>query len=385
MRVTGTIARATTGGVLAVAGVYGLQGLGYAVIVTALPAFQERTGLDATGIAVILLGVCVTAALGSLAADVIARRASSRHGVIVGLSLQAAGLVATAFSPGTAALAASVLLYGLGLGLIDASSNMQGVLVQRGRGTPLLGRFFATLTTGSIVGALGMAGILTAGAPAFAALVAAAVLQVVFVVAFSRLLSRQRAARSAEWSGPRRPRLDGRAITVVGLVILAAYTVDSAVSSWSSVHLLAIGAAGALAPVGLAAYQGGVLAARLATDAVVRRLGRGRLLAAGLLLGVVGAIVVAAVPSPVVSIAAFAVSGLAVGALVPIAFGLAGAIDPARSDEVIARVNLFNYAGAVLGAVGVGVLTDVTGSGLAFLLPALLLVAAVPAWRRTAA
>ncbi|MCM3696035.1 MFS transporter [Microbacterium oleivorans] len=382
---TGTIARATTGGVLAVAGVYGLQGLGYAVIVTALPAFQERTGLDATGIAVILLGVCVTAALGSLAADVIARRASSRHGVIVGLSLQAAGLVATAFSPGTAALAASVLLYGLGLGLIDASSNMQGVLVQRGRGTPLLGRFFATLTTGSIVGALGMAGILTAGAPAFAALVAAAVLQVVFVVAFSRLLSRQRAARSAEWSGPRRPRLDGRAITVVGLVILAAYTVDSAVSSWSSVHLLAIGAAGALAPVGLAAYQGGVLAARLATDAVVRRLGRGRLLAAGLLLGVVGAIVVAAVPSPVVSIAAFAVSGLAVGALVPIAFGLAGAIDPARSDEVIARVNLFNYAGAVLGAVGVGVLTDVTGSGLAFLLPALLLVAAVPAWRRTAA
>lgn len=378
-----TIARTTTGSILSVAGVYGLQGLGYAVIVTALPAFQERTGLDATGIAVILLGVCVTAALGSLAADAIARRASSRHGVIVGLSLQAAGLVATAFSPGTVVLAASVLLYGLGLGLIDASSNMQGVLVQRGRRTPLLGRFFATLTTGSIIGALGMAGVLAAGAPAFAALVAAATLQVVFVLAFARLLSRERAAQSPEWSGPRGPRLDGRAITIVGLVILAAYTVDSAVSSWSSVHLLAIGAAGALAPIGLAAYQGGVLAARLATDAVVRRVGRGRLLAIGLVLGVLGAIVVAAVPDPVVTIAAFAVSGLAVGALVPLAFGLAGAIDPARSDEVIARVNLFNYAGAVLGAVGVGVLTDVTGSGLAFLLPALLLVAAVPAWRRT--
>ncbi|MFI8631495.1 hypothetical protein ACIGEP_02725 [Microbacterium sp. NPDC077663] len=380
---SGTIAPTSTRSVLVVAGVYGLQGLGYAVIVTALPAFQQRTGLDATGIALILLGVCVTAALGSLTADAIARRASSRHGIIVGLSLQASGLVATALSPGTAVLAASVLLYGLGLGMIDASSNMQGVLVQRGRETPLLGRLFATLTTGSIVGALGMAGILASGAPAFAALIVAAALQIVFVVAFARLLSRERAARSAEWSGPRGPRLDGRAITVVGLVILAAYTVDSAVSSWSSVHLLAIGAAGALAPVGLAAYQGGVLAARLATDAVVRRIGRGRLLAIGLVLGVIGAIVVAAVPSPVVTIAAFAVSGLAVGALVPIAFGLAGAIDPARSDEVVARVNLFNYAGAVLGAVGVGVLTDVTGSGLAFLLPALLLAAAIPAWRRT--
>jgi len=370
--------------VAATAAVYGLQGLGYSVIVTALPAFQERTGLDATGIAAILLGVCVTAALGSLVADAIARRASSRRGVVVGLSLQAVGLVATAFSPGTAMLAASVLLYGLGLGLIDASSNMQGVLAQRGRATPLLGRFFATLTAGSIVGALGMAGILAAGAPAVAALVAAAVLQIAFVAFGARLLSRERAARSAEWSGPRGPRLDGRAITVVGLVILAAYTVDSAVSSWGSIHLESIGAAVALAPVGLAAYQGGVLIARMVTDAVVRRIGRARLLAIGLVLGVAGAVVVAAVPSPVVTIVAFAVSGLAVGALVPIAFGLAGSIHPARSDEVIARVNLFNYAGAVLGAVGVGVLTDVTGSGLAFLLPALLLVAAVPAWRRTA-
>ncbi|CAL4860263.1 MFS transporter [Microbacterium sp. MM2322] len=379
-----TTAPATTGTVLGVAAVYGLQGLGYAVIVTALPAFQERTGLDATGIAAILLGVCVTAALGSLAADAIARRASSRHGVIVGLSLQALGLVATAFSPGTAMLAASVLVYGLGLGLIDASSNMQGVLVQRGRATPLLGRFFATLTAGSIVGALGMAGILATGAPAFATLVGAAVLQVAFLLVVSGRLSRERAAQSSEWSGPRGPRLDARAITIVGLVILAAYTVDSAVSSWSSVHLRAIGAAVAIAPLGLAAYQGGVLAARLATDAVVRRIGRGRLLAVSLVLGVIGALIVAAVPSPVASIVGFAISGVAVGALVPIAFGLAGSIEPERSDEVIARVNLFNYAGAVLGAVGVGVLTDVTGSGLAFLLPALLLVAAVPAWRRAA-
>jgi len=384
--VTGTTAppAAPTRTVVATAAVYGLQGLGYAVIVTALPAFQERTGLDSTGIAAILLGVCVTAALGSLAADAIARRASSRHGVIAGLSLQAAGLVATAFSPAVAMLAASVLVYGLGLGLIDASSNMQGVLAQRGRPTPLLGRFFATLTAGSIVGALGMAGILASGAPAFAALVAAAAVQVVFVLSGARLLSRERAARGPERSGTRGPRLDGRAITVVGLVILAAYTVDSAVSSWGAIHLESIGAAVALAPVGLAAYQGGVLVARMMTDAVVRRIGRARLLAVGLVLGVAGALIVAAVPSPVVTIGAFAVSGLAVGALVPIAFGLAGSIDPARSDEVIARVNLFNYAGAVIGAVGVGVLTDVTGSGLAFLLPALLLAAAVPAWRRTA-
>ena len=47
---------------------------------------------------------------------------------------------------------------------------------------------------------------------------------------------------------------------------------------------------------------------------------------------------------------------------------------PARSDEIIARVNLFNCAGAVLGAVLLGLLADAPGLGVAFLLPAVLLV-----------
>jgi len=378
---TTTARVATRANTLAVAATYGLQGLGYAVVVTALPAFQERTGLDATGISLILLGVCVTAALGSLLADVIALRLSSRHGVLIGLSLQALGLCATALAPDTATLAASVLAYGLGLGLIDAACNMQGVLVQRGRATPLLGRFYATATSGSIIGAVAMAGVLATGTPAFAALGIAAALQVAFVVFFGRHLSRERAARPHR-RAPGRGRLDARAITVVGLVILAAFTVDSAASSWSAVHLTAVGAAAALAPVGFAVYQGGVLVARLVTDAAIRAIGRRRLLAVALVAGVVGGLIVAFAPVAAGAIAGFAISGLAVGALVPLAFGLAGGIDPARSDEVIARVNLFNYAGAVLGAVGVGVLTDLTGSGLAFLLPAALLLVAVPAWRR---
>lgn len=373
-----TTGRAT---VLAVGATYGLQGLGYAVVVTALPAFQARTGLGATGISLILLGVCITAALGSLLADVVATRMSSRHGVMIGLSAQAVGLCAITFAPTTAVLAVAVLGYGLGLGMIDASSNMQGVLVQRGRGRPLLGRFYATATAGSIIGAVVMAAVLASGAIAFSTLLIAAALDAVFVVVFARHLSAARAARAAGGQVRAAARLDARAITIVGLVILGAFTVDAAASSWSSVHLTAVGAAAAIAPVGFATYQAGVLVARLLIDLVTARIGRRALLAAAICLGVLGGVVIAAVATPLGAIAGFAISGLAVGAMVPIAFSLAGAIDPSRSDEIIARVNLFNYGGAVLGAVAVGLLTDLVGSQLAFLLPALLLLAAVPAWR----
>lgn len=56
--------------------------------------------------------------------------------------------------------------------------------------------------------------------------------------------------------------------------------------------------------------------------------------------------------------------------LVPVAFGAAGELDPAHSDQVVARVNLFTYAGAILGAVVLGLLADGPGLGPAFLLPA---------------
>jgi MFS family permease len=55
-------------------------------------------------------------------------------------------------------------------------------------------------------------------------------------------------------------------------------------------------------------------------------------------------------------IAGFALAGVAVGALVPLTFSAAGRLDENRRDEIIARVNIFNYGGAVAGAVIVGLL-----------------------------
>lgn len=370
---------------LAVALTFGLQGAGYAVVVTALPSFQRRLGIDDTATALLLLAVCVAAAGGSVLADLIAVRRSSRHAVIAGFTLQAIALTGAALAPSMPLFVAAILAYGVGLGLIDASSNMQGVLVQRRHPTPLLGRFYATYTTGAILGALAMSGGIAAGGGAAVALLVTAGLQLGGVAAAGSRLDRGRAAHDAgEPSRLRRP-LPRRTIVVVGLVVLVAFTMDSAVSAWSTSLLTALGAAAALAPMGYAAYQGGVLVARLVIDPLQQRVGRRVVMVAALTAGAVGGVVVALGVGPGVAVAGFAVTGLAVGGLVPIAFGLAGRIEPARTDEVIARVNQFNYAGAVLGAVGVGLLLDLGGLGIAFLMPVVLLAAALPAVRSTRA
>jgi MFS family permease len=76
-----------------------------------------------------------------------------------------------------------------------------------------------------------------------------------------------------------------------------------------------------------------------------------------------------------------ALTGVGVGILVPLAFSAAGHAAPGHSDEVIARVNLFNYGGALVGAVLLGALSEPIGLRTAFLIPVLGLVATLPVVR----
>lgn len=368
---------------IAVALTYAVQGIGYAVIVTALPTFQIRHSLDATLVSIILLGVCVAAALGSIIADAIAVRRSSRRAVQIGFALQVVGIALAALSPVLPLFLVGIALFGIGLGTIDASATMQGVLAERRTGRTLLGRFYAASTTGSIVGALAMTWAIGQIGDATWALLIAAALQLAFLLFGSRRLDPARAAHSAKQPAADRVRLPTAAVIVTGLVILAAFTTDAAVSSWGSAHLIALGAALSIAPLGYGVYQGGVLLARLVLDPITKAVGPRIVLIVAVIVALAGGLIAALVPGPAAVFVGFAVSGLAVGAMVPIAFGMAGRAAPARSDEMIARVNLFNYAGAVLGAVGVGLLFD-AGTAIAFLLPVVVLLGAIPALRRRA-
>lgn len=361
----------------AVGVLYLLQALGYAVTVTSLPAFQDRLSISDAVTSGVLLVVCLAAAGGSVLADRLAVGVSSRRAVVVGLTVEAVALAVVALAPTLWVWLPAVVVYGVGLGAVDASANMQGVLAERGAGRPLMGRFFAAYTVGAIIGALVMtAGLALSGAVVVALLVTA-VLQAAYLLVMAKDLDPARAAVAGQEQKDA-PAVPRGPVIILGLVILAAFTVDSGVSTWSTVLLDDYGVRDAVAPLGYALYQAGVLVARLGTDSAERRLGARPLLGVAVAVGLLGGLVVAVTGGTAGVVAGFALSGLAVGVLVPVAFGLAGRVLPERSDEVVARVNIFNYAGALVGAVGIGLLVEPVG-GAAFLVGAVLLVAAVPA------
>ncbi len=372
---TGTRARLIGAG-------YAAQGLGYAAVVTALPAFKVRQDVDDTFVSVVLLLVVVAAAGGSVLADQVAARWGSRYALSSGLFLVGAGLAGTTFWTPNAAFAAIFLAYGIGLGAVDASLSMQGVLVQSRLGRSVMSRLFAAYTAAAIAAALLMSGALETGAGAAVAVGVAAVYAVLVGVVGWRMFVPGRTERSnvAHAGGGRAVR---PIVLVCGMLIFTAFLVDSAISTWSSVYLHdSLSAAASVAPLGYAAYQGAVLVSRLVADHVVPRAGRLPVAIASLIVCGVGCALVVTLPAIWAAMAGFTIAGIGVGVLVPLAFSAAGEAALDSSDEVIAKVNLFNYGGALLGAVLLGALSEPVGLRWAFLIPVVAVIVTLPLARR---
>ncbi|MEV6347002.1 MFS transporter [Actinoplanes sp. NPDC051851] len=361
---------------------YAAQGLGYAAVVTALPAFKDRQGLSDAFVSAILLLVCVAAAGGSVLAEQVAARWGSRYALTTGLLLVGAGLACTTFYTPNALFTAILLIYGVGLGTVDASLSMQGVLVQARLGRSVMSRLFAAYTAAAIAAALLMSGSLASGAGAATAVGTAGAFAVLVALAGFHAFEPGRTERSHVVHHETGVAVR-RVIWVCGMLIFTAFLVDSAVSTWSTVYLEdSLAAASSVAPLGYAAYQATVLVSRLVADHVVPRAGRLPMALGSLAVSGAGCLLVSAIPSTGAAVAGFAIAGIGVGVLVPLAFSAAGEFAAASSDEVIARVNLFNYGGALVGAVLLGALSSPIGLQFAFFIPVLGVLATIPLARR---
>ncbi|MBO0854317.1 MAG: MFS transporter, partial [Nocardia sp.] len=133
---------------------FALQGYFLAVILTELPQLRDRLGLSDNTILIIVMAISVVAAAGSLLAEQMAVRWSSRTALCTGLAaITIAGLI-FAVAPGITTGLIALICYGLAVGVVDASTNMQAVFIQHGYGRFVFASFYAAWSAGTIAGAL---------------------------------------------------------------------------------------------------------------------------------------------------------------------------------------------------------------------------------------
>ncbi|MGZ4464084.1 MAG: MFS transporter [Nocardioides sp.] len=363
----------------AVAAAFLTQGLVFISLTTRLPDFTRRWDISELELSLLLLMMVLLAGVGSVVAETAAKRRDSATLLRAGLALLAVSVPVLALAPSAAFFVAGMAVYGVGLGVVDASTNMQAVALEHVYERPILPSFHGAWTLGGVVGAaLTLA---TSGAPLGAV---AALAVVPLGVLLAPFLRRDHGPTElpAEVAVPWRP------ILLVGLGMVLFYMVDTATQTWGPLFLDdTFDTPSGLVALATFPYLLASGAFRLAGDSMVARYGAVPVLRVGALVACAALAVVVFAPTWPVAVAGFTLLGAGVAVIAPLSFsaaariaggvGLDPAVRQARVDAVIARFNQFNYAGALLGSG----MTGVVGSGslrVGFAVPMVLILGILP-------
>lgn len=354
---------------LAVAAGFFLQGLVFAAILTQIPGIQDKIGLGDADVTVVSLIVAVLAGFGSVIAGIIAERRSSATAFGLALLTITLGALLIGLAPNKPTIFLAFALYGVGVGGVDAGMNMQGVRVQAAYGRSIMANFHGVWSVAGIAGALYAAAVAKLDVPLAASLgVVAVVALIVTLSARPHFVDAREVA--VDLSGGDRI-VPWRPILLIGLAVLVFYASDTGILAWSSKYLHdALDASKSIAPLAFAAYEAGALISRFGGDFLVRRHGAVPVVRIGTLIGIAGLLGVVAAPVPGLAIVGFFFAGLGLAILAPLAFAaIGGAVGPDGVDVAIARLNIANYLGAILGSGLIG--AAATGGQLrwAFVVP----------------
>ncbi|AZM89679.1 MULTISPECIES: MFS transporter [Streptomyces] len=350
-----------------------VQGVAFALLVTRIPAIQDRYGISDGLLPAFLAAVPVLAGLSSVATEHLVKRVPP--GVVLRWAQPVVLLALLGVGAGSGMWQVAVALgvFGLAVGALDASMNMLGVSLQRAYGRSIMLGFHAAYSLGGILGAsAAWAGahwhlsLFTGYLPAVA---------VLLPLAFAGSRFYVDAADGGGKAEQGWPAGGGKLLLPLCLVMACAYIGDSTVANWSAKYLQdVLGSSEQLATVPYNVYMVTTLAGRAVGDLGVRRFGAVAVVRAGTVVAAAGFGVVAVAPGAGVGMLGFTLLGIGLCVIVPQTFAAAGRLFPGASDTAVARLNIFNYVGFLIGSPLVGGIGDAWSYRGAMVVPMVLVL-----------
>ncbi|GHF49155.1 MFS transporter [Streptomyces morookaense] len=327
-----------------------VQGVVFALLVTRIPALKEQYGMSDGLLPVFLAAVPVLAGVGSVVTERLVRRVPPAYVLRWVQPVVCLALPAVALGDRLWQAACGLGVFGLAVGALDASMNMLGVSLQRAYGRSIMLGFHAAYSLGGIVGA----SLAWLGAHQGLSLARLDVPVVAVVMPAAFIASRWYVVRTAAVAGPgpgqgtSAPKA-ARGLLPLCFVMTFAYIGDSTVSNWSATYLHSVlHGSEELATVPYNVYVATTLIGRSLGDLTVRRFGAVAVVRAGAVVAAGGFAVVAAAPGAWVGVGGFTLLGIGLCVIVPQIFAAA------EDDAAVARLNVFNYVGFLLGSPLVG-------------------------------
>ncbi|MGW5737541.1 MULTISPECIES: MFS transporter [Streptomyces] len=355
-----------------------VQGVTFALLVTRIPAIQDQYGISDGLLPVFLAAVPILAGVGSVGTEWLVKRVPPSRVLRWAQPVVLLALLGVGAGDALWQVAVALGAFGLSVGALDASMNMLGVSLQRAYGRSIMLGFHAAYSLGGIAGA----SIAWAGAHWDLSLFVSYLPVVVVLLPAALVGSRWYVDAGGGVAGGAGDAGEGKGGPVVFklllplcLVMTFAYIGDSTVSNWSAKYLQdVLGSSEEVSTVPYNVYMVMTLLGRGLGDLGVRRFGAVAVVRAGSVVAALGFAVVAVAPGAWTGILGFTVLGLGLCVIVPQTFAAAGRLFPGASDAAVARLNVFNYVGFLIGSPLVGALGDAWNYRGAMLVPMVLVL-----------
>ncbi|MFB6816237.1 MFS transporter [Streptomyces sp. NPDC056347] len=357
---------------------FALDGFLFAGWVVRIPAIKHQTGASAATLGLALLGVSAGAVVTMMFAGRLCRRFGSHPvtavcGVLLSLAIALPAQTHSALSLGLV-----LLLFGAAYGGMNVAMNSAAVDLVAALRRPVMPGFHAAFSLGGMVGA-GLGGLVAGGlSPAVHLLALTGVGLLVTAVAGPVLLSHPApppVAGAAGGGGAPGP--DGRTrrlVLLFGVIALCTAYGEGALADWGALHLEQdLRAHPGVAAAGYSLFALAMTAGRLSGTALLERLGQTRVLVLGGSTAAAGMLLGALAPSTWAVLLGFAVTGLGLANIFPVAVGRAGAL---AGPGGVAAASTLGYGGMLLGPPAIGFLAEWASLPVALTTVALLAVAA---------
>ncbi|QCA03750.1 MFS transporter [Pantoea vagans] len=358
-----------------------INGLGMSAWAPLVPFARDRLQLSGASLGALLL--CL--GIGSLAAMPVTGTLVARFGCrrVMGFStllvLLMMPLLATADSH--LVMAAALMLFGAGLGMLDVAMNYQAVQVEQAADKPMMSGFHGFFSLGGILGA-GTVSLLLSRAftPLHATLVVMAVMLLLLLWRLPVLMNQRLHQPDQPWLV-----IPRGWVAFLGLLCFILFLAEGAVLDWGALLLLQNPAMSpAYAGLGYAVFSVAMTLGRFSGDKIIQRFGRYPVMLTGALTAAAGMTLAVWLPWPEIALLAFLLVGFGLSNTVPMLFNAAGNQQDMPANLAISAMTTLGYAGILSGPALIGFISQWISLSGAFLMIALLLLAVAASARKVA-
>ncbi|MDQ0457370.1 MFS transporter [Rhizobium paknamense] len=340
---------------------------------TRIPLFAEKLGLQESILGVMILVFGIGSIVMMPVAGSRIARFGSRRVSVVSTILYLPTLLLAVLAPNIPLAAVALFLFGGLTGAMDVAMNANAVETEKAMGRSIMSSCHAFWSLGGLFGA-GLGGwLITAAGPLGHVLAVTVIAAILFLIAWPMILA------DAPHPGEETPagRLPLTPLPwLIGLVALFSMVPEGAVLDWGALYLgRERGADVVFSGYGYAAFSLTMAIMRFAGDLVRDRFGAVATLRGCGAAAMAGLLIIGFADNNILCLFGFALAGIGISNLVPIAFSAAGNLPGLAPGVGLSVVTTMGYSGILVAPSLIGFIAQHTSLGLVFRgLPLLLLV-----------